>query len=109
VSDNIRVISILGRFLEHERVFVFGPPGEESFFLSSADWMPRNFDRRVEVMFPVESERLREQIRREVVEPALGDNASAYEMSAAGAYTRRTPPPGTAPRIAQAEVAAARR
>ncbi len=55
VSDNIRVFSILGRFLEHERVFVFGPPGEEEFFLSSADWMPRNLHRRVEMMFPVES------------------------------------------------------
>jgi polyphosphate kinase len=105
ISENIRVISILGRFLEHERVFVFGPPGAESFFLSSADWMPRNFDRRVEVMFPVESEALREQIRAEVLEPALADSAAAYQMDAQGAYTRRTPSPGEVPRSAQAEVA----
>ena len=57
VSENIRVISIVGRFLEHERVFVFGPPGEEEFFLSSADWMPRNLHRRVEILFPVEDAR----------------------------------------------------
>jgi polyphosphate kinase len=104
ISENIRVFSILGRFLEHERVFVFGPPGAESFFLSSADWMPRNFDRRVEVMFPVESERLRQQIRDEVLEPALGDNAGAYQMGSDGTYTRRAPAEGQAPRTAQAEV-----
>ena len=104
ISENIRVFSILGRFLEHERVFVFGPPGAESFFLSSADWMPRNFDRRVEVMFPVESDRLRQQIRDEVIEPALGDNAGAYQMASDGSYTRRTPPEGQPPRSAQAEV-----
>ena len=63
VSENIRVMSILGRFLEHERVLVFGPAGEEEFFLSSADWMPRNLHRRVEILFPVESPALREQIR----------------------------------------------
>jgi len=104
ISENIRVFSILGRFLEHERVFVFGPPGAESFFLSSADWMPRNFDRRVEVMFPVESERLRQQIREEVMEPALYDNAGAYQMASDGSYTRRTPPAGQPPRSAQAEL-----
>jgi polyphosphate kinase len=104
VSENIRVLSILGRFLEHERLFVFGPPGSESMFLSSADWMPRNFDRRVEVMFPVESERLRQQIRDEVVEPALRDNAGAYVLGQDGSYTRRTPAPDQPPRNAQAEL-----
>ena len=104
ISENIRVISILGRFLEHERVFVFGPPGSESMFLSSADWMPRNFDRRVEVMFPVESEKLRQQIRDEVIEPALNDNAGAYVMGSDGSYTRRAPAPDQPPRSAQAEL-----
>jgi polyphosphate kinase len=104
VRENIRVSSIVGRFLEHERVFVFGAPGAEAYFLSSADWMPRNFDRRVEVLFPVESERLREQIRQEVIEPALGDNAAAYQMNAEGVYTRRTPPTDQPPRNAQAEI-----
>jgi polyphosphate kinase len=104
ISENIRVFSIVGRFLEHERVFVFGPPGSETMFLSSADWMPRNFDRRVEVMFPVESERLRQQIREEVVDPALGDNAGAYVLGPDGSYTRRAPPPDQPPRSAQAEL-----
>jgi polyphosphate kinase len=104
VSQNIRVLSVVGRFLEHERVFVFGPPGEEEILLSSADWMPRNLHRRVEVMFPVQSEALREQIRQEVVAPVLSDNAHAYDMNADGEYVRRAPPAGEPPRGAQAEV-----
>jgi polyphosphate kinase len=104
VSDNIRVMSILGRFLEHERVLVFGPPGEEEFFLSSADWMPRNLHRRVEIMFPVESPALREQIRQEVLGPAMADNAFAFDMNAEGVYTRRVPQAGEPPRGAQLEV-----
>jgi polyphosphate kinase len=106
ISHNIRVFSILGRFLEHERVFVFGVKGEESFYLASADWMPRNLDRRVEVMFPVEAEPLREQIRLEVIEPALLDNTSAYAMDADGNYVRRTPGPEQPARTAQVEVLA---
>jgi polyphosphate kinase len=104
LSENIQVISILGRFLEHERVFLFGPEGEEEFFLSSADWMPRNLNRRVEVMFPVEDAGLREQIRQEVVIPALADNSRAYQMDAAGNYRRRSPGEGQPPRSAQADV-----
>jgi len=104
VSETIRVFSIVGRFLEHERVFLFGPPGEEELLLSSADWMPRNLYRRVEVLFPVEAKALREQIRQEVIEPALADNAFAYDMDADGAYVRRVPPEGEPPRSAQGEV-----
>jgi polyphosphate kinase len=104
VSDNIRVFSIVGRFLEHERLFVFGASGEEQMFLSSADWMPRNLHRRVEVMFPVETAALRDQLRREVIEPALADTGFAYEMGADGKYARRTPAEGQPPRGAQTEV-----
>jgi polyphosphate kinase len=93
VSEHIRVRSLIGRFLEHPRAFVFGVPGRERFFLSSADWMPRNFDHRVELLFPVLSERLREQIRREVVEPALRADALAYELQSDGRY-RHVPAPG---------------
>ncbi|HEX2659382.1 MAG TPA: polyphosphate kinase 1, partial [Polyangia bacterium] len=92
VSDNIRVFSIVGRFLEHERMFLVGMPGDEQLFLSSADWMPRNLLRRVEVMFPVDVPALREQLRREAIEPALADNSHAYDMRADGSYVRRTPP-----------------
>ncbi|HTA18777.1 MAG TPA: RNA degradosome polyphosphate kinase, partial [Polyangia bacterium] len=78
--------------------------GEEQMFLSSADWMPRNLHRRVEVLFPVEAAPLREQLRREVLEPALGDTAHAYDMSADGTYARRTPRDGEPARSAQIEV-----
>ena len=104
VSENIRVFSIVGRFLEHERVFLFGTPGAEQMFLSSADWMPRNLHRRVEVLFPVEASALREQLRREVIEPALRDTAYAYDMSADGTYTRRSPRDEEPARSAQSEV-----
>jgi polyphosphate kinase len=104
VSDNIRVISVLGRFLEHERVFVFGPEGKEAFFLASADWMPRNLDRRVEVMFPIESEKLRAQIRQEVMEPLRVEQGVAYEMKPDGSYQRRPGTPGQPPRSPQTEV-----
>jgi polyphosphate kinase len=109
VSENIRVSSVLGRFLEHERVFVFGPEGQETFYLSSADWMPRNLNRRVEVFFPIESERLRALIRREVMEPLRADNSQAYDMQPDGTYLRRTPSAGQAPVSAQAEVLASLR
>jgi polyphosphate kinase len=94
VSDKIRVRSLLGRFLEHPRLFVFGREGRERFFLSSADWMPRNFYDRVEVLFPIDTERLREQLRREIIEPSLRPDARAYEMSPDGSYRR----PGLDPR-----------
>jgi len=109
VSENIRVFSIVGRFLEHERVFVFGADGERNggeFFLSSADWMPRNLHRRVEVLAPIHAAPLRERVWREVVAPALADNSCAYDMDAEGHYTRRVCPPGQTPRNAQAEVLA---
>jgi polyphosphate kinase len=94
VSENIRVLSLVGRFLEHERVYAFGPPGQEEFFLSSADWMPRNLDRRVEALFPIRDPRLCERIRRETVQPLDHDNFRVYEMDPAGGYVRRQPAAG---------------
>lgn len=88
ISENIRVRSIVGRFLEHPRAFVFGTPGREKFYLSSADWMPRNFYERVELLFPIESERLRDMIRREVVDIALRADVRAYELQADGCYKK---------------------
>jgi polyphosphate kinase len=104
VSDNIRVCSIVGRFLEHNRVFAFGPEGEEEIYLSSADWMPRNFYHRVEVMFPVSAHHLRDKIRAEIVLPALRDNCRAYDLNSDGTYVRRVPLPGEPPVDAQASV-----
>ncbi len=97
VSDNVRVRSLLGRFLEHERVFVFGAEGEEELYLASADWMPRNLDRRVELMFPLRSEALRRQVLEECVWPLSHEDSGAYVMSSDGTY-RRPPAPEGGPR-----------
>ena len=92
VSERIRVRSLLGRFLEHERVFAFGTEGEEQLFLSSADWMPRNLDRRVELLFPVTSEALRKQVLEECIWPLAHEDCGAYEMDADGNYRRPAAP-----------------
>jgi polyphosphate kinase len=77
-------------------VLVFGVAPDAEYFLSSADWMPRNLDRRVELLFPVQSEAIRERLRREVLEPIERDNCRVYEMHADGTYARREPPSGAA-------------
>jgi polyphosphate kinase len=89
ISDRIRVRSLIGRFLEHERIFLFGPEGEEEFYITSADWMPRNLDRRVELLAPVLSEKVCERIRQECLVPFALDNSRVYEMDAEGVYRRR--------------------
>jgi polyphosphate kinase len=94
VSENIRVFSLLGRFLEHERVIVFGVGENEEVLLSSADWMPRNLDRRVEVLFPIAAPALRHRLRREVLEPFELDDCRVYELDRYGHYERRRPAPG---------------
>lgn len=91
VSENIRVRSIVGRFLEHSRIFVFGSGSRQSVYLSSADWMPRNFERRVEVMFPIESESLKERIVNEIIPLYLRDNQRARVLESTGNYTRARP------------------
>jgi polyphosphate kinase len=96
VSENVRVRSLVGRFLEHERVYAFGPRGDERFFLSSADWMQRNLDRRVEALFPIRDPKLCERIRRECLEPLERDNSRVYEMDTNGEYVRRKPAEGAA-------------
>ena len=89
ISENIRVTSIVGRFLEHSRIYCFQNGGEEEIYLGSADLMPRNLDRRVEVLFPVCSERLRSRLKHEVLDLYLKDNVKARRMTAAGTYVRR--------------------
>ncbi|MDA0657336.1 MAG: polyphosphate kinase 1 [Planctomycetota bacterium] len=86
VSDNIRVTSIVDRFLEHSRLFVFGPDESAQIFLSSADWMPRNFYRRVEVMFPIESSGLKKRILSEIIPTYLGDNTRTRQLEPDGHY-----------------------
>jgi len=102
VSENIRVRSLVGRFLEHERVLVFGVGHEATYFLTSADWMPRNLDHRVELLFPVTSEAIQDRLRREVLEPIERDNCRVYEMAPDATYKRRHPAPGAKPVDAQA-------
>src|SRR6266487_788542 len=97
LSDNIRVISIVGRFLEHSRIFYFENAGQPRVFLSSADWMPRNFLRRVEVAFPIETPPLRNHIVNEVLPRFLNDRVKSRELQPDGTY-RRLKPEGNEPR-----------
>jgi polyphosphate kinase len=94
ISENIRVRSIVDRFLEHSRVYVFGPDDDCQIFLSSADWMPRNFYRRVEVMFPIEAPDLRERILHEILPAHLMDNVKARILQPDGTYIHSRPPEG---------------
>lgn len=88
VSDNIRVISIIGRFLEHSRLHYFANNGNAEYYLGSADWMPRNLDRRVEAVVPVENPKLHVRLQS-LLETCLADNRQAWELSADGQYRRR--------------------
>jgi polyphosphate kinase len=97
VSERIRVISIVGRFLEHSRIFYFRNGGDEEFYFGSADWMPRNLDRRVELIAPLEEKSMHTRLRA-LLELCLADNRQAWELSAEGKYTRRQP--GDQPEIA---------
>jgi polyphosphate kinase len=98
LSENIRVVSILGRFLEHSRIYYFENAGEPQVYLGSADLMPRNLDRRVEILFPVEETRYVRYIRQQVLETYLRDNTSARLMQPDGSYKRLAPADG-APEI----------
>jgi polyphosphate kinase len=96
LSDNIRVISIVGRFLEHSRIYYFENAGDPLVYLSSADWMPRNFFRRIEVAFPIETPVLRDQIINDVIPTILHDRVKARELQPDGTY-RRLKPEGPEP------------
>jgi polyphosphate kinase len=87
-SETIRVGSIVGRFLEHSRVYRFINGGNEEIYLGSADLMNRNLDRRVEVLFPIEDEKIKERIVREVLEPAFSDNVKMRWLQMEGTYIR---------------------
>lgn len=103
ISENIRVTSIVDRFLEHSRIYVFSPDDEAQVFLSSADWMPRNFHRRVEVMFPIEAADLRQRILKEIIPTYQRDNQRARILLPNGSYTLAHPADGQPPHRSQEE------
>ena len=89
VSDNIRVRSIVGRFLEHTRVFCFENGGAREVYLSSADWMDRNFFTRVEILFPVLDQGLKERVFAETIENYLKDISESWMLQKNGRYNQR--------------------
>ncbi|OKH12359.1 RNA degradosome polyphosphate kinase [Fischerella major NIES-592] len=90
VSANIRVISIIGRFLEHSRIFHFHNNGQDEIYIGSADWMPRNLDRRVEAVTPVEDPKILQNLQN-ILEIMLADNRQAWELKSDGSYVQRHP------------------
>jgi polyphosphate kinase len=101
VSETIRVRSIVGRFLEHSRVFSFENGGQPEVWLGSADWMPRNLRKRVEVLFPIDDPLLRRRLRSQILSLYLADTAKARLLNADGGEQRIEPAPGEAPLNAQ--------
>ena len=111
VSDHIRVRSIVGRFLEHSRIFYFANGGDEEIYMGSADWMPRNLYERVEVLVPLRDEMLRDRVRHEILDAYLADNRKARILLKDATYIRawqpmhgarnRRPPTGSAAFCAQ--------
>ena len=89
LSENITVSSVVGRFLEHTRIFYFHAGGEENIYLSSADWMERNFFRRIELCFPVLEPKLKQRVLKEGLKPYLADNVQCWEMEADGRYLHK--------------------
>jgi polyphosphate kinase len=90
LSENIRVRSIVGRFLEHSRVYYFQNNGKEEYFCSSADWMDRNFFRRTETCFPIRQRPLKDRLKADL-ELFLADNCQAWRMNGDGSYDKLRP------------------
>jgi polyphosphate kinase len=103
VSNNITVRSIVDRFLEHPRIFYFENACQPEVFVSSADWMPRNFFRRIEIAFPIEDGNLRERISSEILGRCLADNVKARILHSNGKWSRATVPKSEKPRRSQFE------
>jgi polyphosphate kinase len=104
ISENISVVSIVGRLLEHARVYAFQQGDESTVYIASADLMPRNLDHRVELAVPVRAPELQAELL-DTLERAFADNQGSWELDADGAWTRRSPAPGEPPRSLQLELA----
>jgi polyphosphate kinase len=102
ISDTIRVRSLVGRFLEHSRVYYFGNNGSEEMYLGSADMMQRNLSGRVEILFPIDSSDMRKAILERLLEPELADTVNAHVLLPDGTYKRICPQPDVAPFDSQA-------
>jgi polyphosphate kinase len=100
VSERIKVVSIVGRFLEHSRIYYFANNGDEELYFGSADWMPRNFDRRVEVITPIDDRSLHPRVTT-LLETCLADNRQAWDLASDGHYVQRKP--GTRPVVSTQE------
>ncbi len=103
LSENITVRSIVDRFLEHSRIYYFENASRPEVFAGSADWLPRNFKRRIELVFPIEDGVLRERVIREILDVLLADNDKARLLRSDGSYARVQPGPGEKVRRSQAE------
>src|SRR5262249_35194449 len=88
ISENIRVVSIVDRFLEHSRIFYFGNGGDPLVYIGSADWMDRNLSRRVEGVFPIETPELKQRLIKEILATTSADNVKARELLPDGSYRR---------------------
>ncbi|HEX6861199.1 MAG TPA: polyphosphate kinase 1, partial [Thermoanaerobaculia bacterium] len=99
-SETIRVVSLVGRFLEHARIFYFANGGKPEHYIGSADWMSRNLDARVEATVPIEDPRLQEEIKA-ILDLQLADNVKAWDMRPDGSYVQRSPAPGDEARSSQ--------
>ena len=104
ISENIRVVSIVGRLLEHSRVYAFERDGEHTIYIASADLMPRNLDHRVELAVPIDSPELRAELL-DTLDRAFADNQNSWELDSDGIWHRRSPLPGERPRSLQLELA----
>jgi polyphosphate kinase len=104
LSENIKVRSIIGRFLEHHRIYYFHSSGVETLYLSSADWMDRNLFRRVEVAFPVLDKKLKSRVIKEGLQMLLKDNATAWLMASDGTYKQTKTRTGSTGYIGQKEL-----
>ncbi len=99
LSENIRVVGAIGRFLEHSRIFYFRNGGREEFYIGSADWMYRNLDMRVECAVPIDNKRLHGRLMR-ILEAYLNDRRQTWDALPDGTYRQRTPEkPGEAPGV----------